>query len=111
MFIGNKEGISVQSVLDKRQAKKSGLYAVRIRVTYKRISKYYNTNIDMSPEDWLSLSKARAKHAIANRNYVKERFDLIFGIVDELAMARRFSFESLKREFTKHTSPSYFAEH
>lgn len=39
----SKDGVSVIAVLDRRRAKKSGVFPVKIEVVYNRIQKYYPT--------------------------------------------------------------------
>ena len=43
MFSFSKDGITIATMLDDRKANKKGSYPVKIRVTYKRIRKYYST--------------------------------------------------------------------
>ena len=50
LFIG---AASVLVVLDRRRAKKSGLYPVKVEVVYRRRQKYYPTGQDMSETEWM----------------------------------------------------------
>ena len=43
MYSYAKDGITVASILDSRKEKRSGLFPVKIRVTYLRDRKYYTT--------------------------------------------------------------------
>ncbi len=60
MFKYSKDGISVLSVLDARQAKKSGLFPVKIQVIYNRKQKYYSTGQELSKEDWANLAESKS---------------------------------------------------
>lgn len=48
----NRDNVSVLVILDKRRAKKSGLFPVKIEVIFQRIQKYYPILVDMSEEGW-----------------------------------------------------------
>ena len=43
MYNYSKDGITVSSILDDRKENKNGSYPVKIRVTFKRVRKYYST--------------------------------------------------------------------
>lgn len=53
MFKYSRNGVSVLVVLDRRRAKKSGLYPVKVEVVYRRRQKYYPTGQDMSETEWM----------------------------------------------------------
>ena len=51
-----KDGVSVIAVLDRRRAKKSGVFPVKIEVVYSRIQKYYPTGVDLPASEWKRIS-------------------------------------------------------
>lgn len=106
MYYNYKDGISIRSVLDKRIYRKSGLYPIRICVTYKRIMKYYSTEKELSIEDWERLASTRLKNLTILREDVMNRFNLISKIVEELADIGEFSFDNLKKQILDTISPS-----
>lgn len=110
MDLRSKDGISVKPVLDIRRAKINGLYPVRICFIYRSVAKYLRTNADMSVEDWNQMVDNKPPHLLSIHQHVKERLDLVKGIVDTLSEKQMFSFDVLKTEFVKQTSPSYNAE-
>lgn len=61
-------------VLDKRFAKKEGLYPVKLRITFKRESKYYLTGQDMTEEDFVrqrDCELLRSKKYIGTKEYAQ----------------------------------------
>ncbi|QRR00899.1 phage integrase SAM-like domain and Arm DNA-binding domain-containing protein [Dyadobacter sandarakinus] len=61
-------------ILDKRFAKKEGLYPVKLRITYKRESKYYPTGQDMTEEDFVrqrDCELMRSKKYIGTKEYAQ----------------------------------------
>lgn len=103
--------ISVRGILDTRRVKNSGLYPVKIRVTYKTVSKYYPVNIDLSIDDWNNMGLPDSTYLPEILSHIKERRTLVRRIVDSLSKQQLFSFDALKKEYIKHTSPSYLADH
>ncbi|KAA6327510.1 hypothetical protein EZS27_023513, partial [termite gut metagenome] len=67
MFNYSNNGITVASVLDNRRAIIDGLFPIKIRVTYRRVRKYYSTGKNLSEEDWLKLPNTKSKTQIAIR--------------------------------------------
>ena len=61
MFYYAKDGVTVSSMLDDRRANKSGMFPVKIRVTYQRIRKYYTTGKYLPNEDWERLPDTKAR--------------------------------------------------
>ncbi len=106
MYNSHRKGISIKAVLDKRRVRKSELYPIRIRVTYRRVQKYYVTNLELSVEDWEKLSKTKLTDLVLLREEVRENFNLISNIIDELSDKQEFSFDNLKKKIIDRTSPS-----
>ena len=55
----SKDGVSVIAVLDRRRAKKSGVFPVKIEVVYNRIQKYYPTGVDLPASEWTRISYSK----------------------------------------------------
>lgn len=111
MYQFKKDGISVKPVLDKRIVNSRRCYAVRICVIYRRQSKYYSVGEFLSVTDWNRLFKSTRKDLVSIRERVDNRFDLIVDIVVDLMERQLFSFDNLKAELLKQTSPSYNVDH
>lgn len=90
-----KDGITVAMVLDTSHPKKNGLYPVRIRVTYARQRQYYPTGKDMTPDDWEALPASRSRKWVALRNDIESSYQIVRGIVEELAAAGTFTLDAL----------------
>lgn len=61
-------------ILDKRFAKKEGLFPVKLRITFRRESKYYPTGQDMTEEDFVrqrDCELLRAKKYIGTKEYAQ----------------------------------------
>lgn len=107
MYYWNRDGISVRVVLDKRQVLKSGLYPIHIRVIYRRVIKDYSAGKQSSVSDWDKLFTSNAQSFARIRNFVKERFETVVGIADDLANRQEFSLPILKAKYREATSPSF----
>lgn len=51
--------VTVNIFHDVRRMKNNGLYPVKLRITYNRRSKYFETGIDLSKENYQKLSLRR----------------------------------------------------
>ena len=106
MYKINRDGISVRTMLDKRKSGKSGLYPIKICVTYKRLQQYYITRKQLSVEDWEKLSKTKVESFILLRESLRKQFNIVANMVEELADKQEFSFENLRQKYNDETSPS-----
>lgn len=89
-------------MLDTSHPKKTGLYPVRIRVTYARRRQYYPTGKDMTPEEWAALPTSKARKWVAVRKDVESSYQIVRSTVEELATAGGFSFDTLNKRL-KHS--------
>jgi len=55
--------VLTEVILDKRRIKKSGLYAVKVRVTFLRQQKYYSVGFDLSQFDFDQVMASKVKIA------------------------------------------------
>lgn len=95
MFRFSKDGITIAAILDNRKANKEEKYPVKIRVTYKRIRKYYSTGKNLGVKEWdlLPDSKSRALREV--RESIANSFSLVRSNVEAIAEKGGFSFDAL----------------
>ena len=94
-----KDGVSVIAVLDRRRAKKSGVFPVKIEVVYSRIQKYYPTGVDLPASEWKRISYSKRMpdcHAD-----IISKFNQISSEVEALLERGTFSFEALEARMGK----------
>jgi integrase len=103
MFSYSKDGITVASILDNRKENKNKSYPIKIRVTHKRIRKYYSTGISLKIEDWELLPKSRNKELRTIKESIENSFSLVKINVEALAEKGGFSFDSLNLRLSKAT--------
>jgi integrase len=100
MYNYSNDGITVASILDDRRATANG-YPVKIRVTYKRVRKYYPTGKTLSTEDWNRLPETKSRKLIAVRSDIQHVFDRVKEVVMELEHNGGFSFDALNLRLGK----------
>ena len=104
MFYYAKDGVTVSSMLDDRRANKSGMFPVKIRVTYQRIRKYYTTGKYLPNEDWERLPDTKARSLMSIRRNIENSFNIIRDIVEDLTSNAEFSFGELNIRLGRGTS-------
>ena len=77
MYKYSKDGVSVLTVLDKRKAKKNGLYPVKVQVIYNRKQKYYSTGQELSIEEWKLLPNSKIRKLSTVRSNLENSFSII----------------------------------
>ena len=97
----NRDNVSVLVILDKRRAKKSGLFPVKIEVIFQRIQKYYPILVDMSEEGWNEIV-ANWDH-LPDSNQVKVKFARACREVNCILDEGQFSFEALDARYSMAT--------
>ena len=64
---------TISIILDTRRMKKSNKYPVKLRVTFQRVTEYYQTAFDLSKEEWQKLSASRVSNELQHvRDKLKE---------------------------------------
>ncbi|WP_291132644.1 site-specific integrase [Flavobacterium sp. UBA7682] len=101
MFSYSKDGITIASMIDNRKINKSGAYPIKIRVTYKRVRKYYSTGKDLKIEEWDILPNTKNKQLKEIRESVENSFSLVRSNVLGLAEKGGFSFDALNLRLSK----------
>ena len=101
MFNYSNNGVTVASIIDDRRATIENLYPVKIRITYKRVRKYYATGKMLSIEEWEKIPDTKRKSLIATRADIQNSFEKIKNIVQELEYENGFSFDALNAQLSK----------
>lgn len=91
----SKDGVTIAPYLDTRRAKVSGLYPVRIRVTYRRERTYYPTGKDMSREDWGAIFTTKSRTLLAIRKDIESSYTVVRSAADDLLQLGDFSIMAL----------------
>lgn len=100
----SKEEITVASILDTRQANQTGTYPVKIRVTNKRIRRYYSTGKTLTPEEWEKLATAKSHTQVEIKRDILSSFELVKVAVQALTERGEFSFDNLDARLGRATS-------
>jgi integrase len=103
MFNYSKDGITVASIIDKRKANKNGTFPIKIRVTYKRVRKYYSTGKDLKIIEWDNLSNNKSRTWKGVKESIENSFSLVRNNVETLAEKGGFSFDTLNLRLSKGT--------
>ena len=106
MFTYSKDGITIASILDTRRRNNSGMFPVKIRVTYRRERKYYSTGKELLVEDWERLPATRNLALREMRESIENSFSLVRSNVEALAESGGFSFDALNMRLGKATGTS-----
>ncbi|MDR1644558.1 MAG: site-specific integrase [Tannerellaceae bacterium] len=104
MYNYSNNGVTVASIIDDRRATNENLYPVKIRVTYRRVRKYYSTGKTLSMEDWTKLPETKSKSLILIRMDIQNSFEKIKETVQELEYEEGFSFDALNARLCKTVS-------
>jgi len=100
--------ITAKLVHDVRWEKKSGKYPVKVRVTHERRSKYFETGISLSKEEYEKLS---AKRISAELNKIKIELDEAENKANQLVKeVKPFNFPVFEQRFKQKTYDSSFIE-
>lgn len=103
MYKYSKDGVSVLTVLDKRKAKKNGLYPVKVQVIYNRKQKYYTTGQELTIKEWEQLPQSKT-HKLSNvRHSLENSFSLIKQQVEALVFRGDFSFDILNARLGRYS--------
>lgn len=106
MYQHSSNGVTIASILDNRRVLSSGMYPIKIRVTYKRERKYYNTGVSLVVKDWERLPNTKLKDLIRMRDSIQVTFDHIKTIINSLLKEDHFSFATLNNRLGMGTDHS-----
>ena len=104
MFSYSNNGVTVATIMDDRRATIENLYPIKVRVTYKRVRKYYATGKTLSGEEWEKLPDTKSKSLISIRMDIQNSFEKIKNVVQELEYESGFSFDALNARLNKAVS-------
>lgn len=90
-------GLTTAIIHDKRILRKDGSYAVKLRITYFRVQKYYPVNVSLTEEEWIKVysEKPRSehkKHLLYFNQIEQKALDIIEGLPV-------FSFPAFEKKF------------
>ena len=96
---------TISIILDTRRIKKSNKYPVKLRVTFERVTEYYQTIIDLSKDEYDKLSASRISNELQSiRDKLKEIERTAENTVKDLGS---FSFVDFENDFI-HNNISLF---
>jgi integrase/recombinase XerD len=91
-------------ILDKRIQRKNGAYAVKLRVIFQRIAKYYPLGIYLTPEDWEKVIGEKPRNDFKNNKVFINQIEIkAINIIKSLPS---FSFRAFESAFNKQTDLS-----
>lgn len=103
MYNYAKDGVTISVILDNRKANKNGLYPIKIRVTHRRVRKYYSTGKALSIEDWGRLSNTRSHELCEIRKDIENSFSLVKTNVISLTEKGEFTLDALNVRLSRTT--------
>ena len=90
-------GLSTAIIHDKRILRKDGSYAVKLRITYFRVQKYYPVNISLTVDDWEKVySEKPKKEYKENQLYFNKIEQKAIEIIKDMPV---FSFPAFEKKF------------
>jgi Arm DNA-binding domain len=89
--------VTLSIILDTRRIKKSNKYPVKLRVTFERVTEYYQTIFDLTKDEYDKLSASRISNELQTiRDKLKEIERTAENSVKDLSS---FSFTDFENEF------------
>lgn len=94
-------GVTTAIIQDKRIKTKDNTYAIKLRITYQRIQKYYPLGYHFSEDDWKEIQEPKPRKKFKDDkiffNGIEQRAIAVIKTLDP------FSFEAFNRAFNKKT--------
>jgi integrase len=91
-------------VLDTRIQRKDGTYAVKLRITFQRITKYYPLGIYLTTEIWEKVNGEKPRNEHKNQKTFFNQIEL--KAINTIKSLPTFSFEAFEKAFNKQTDLS-----
>lgn len=88
-------------ILDKRIQRKDGTYAVKLRITFQRIAKYYPIGVYLTFEEWEKVNGEKPRNDFKDYKILFNKIEL--KAVEIIKSLPEFSFESFEKSFNKQT--------
>ena len=77
--------VTINIILDTRRIKKTNKYPVKLRVTFKRVTAYYQTIFDLYKDEYGKLNASRISHKLQTiRDKLEEIERAAKNVVDKL---------------------------
>jgi integrase/recombinase XerD len=93
---------TISIILDTRRMKKTGKYPVKLRVTYQRVTEYYQTVFDLSKAEWEKLPASRTSSELQS---VKEKLKEIERKAENVSKdTDPFNFAEFEKQFIRSNS-------
>ena len=90
---------TISIILDTRRMKKTDKYPVKLRVTFQRVTEYYQTIFDLSKEEWEKLTASRIRNELQPiRDKLKDIERKAENSVKELSP---FNFAEFEKDFIR----------
>jgi integrase len=101
-----KKVISATSsiVLDQRIQRKDGTYAIKLRITFQRLSKYYPIGIYLSSEEWEKVNGEKPRGDFKDYKILLNKIEL--NAINTIRALPGFSFEAFEKAFNKQSDLS-----
>lgn len=101
-----ENGVTGVSFLDTRREKKSGKFPVKFRITFQRKTLLYRANIDLTTDEWLSVTDPKDKNhntlfAKRMRKLIDEGIETIQMHVRSINEMQSFTFDKLDKRMGK----------
>ncbi|MBN2747839.1 MAG: site-specific integrase [Bacteroidales bacterium] len=94
-------GVTTAIIHDKRVSRKDGTYAIKLRVTFKRIQKYYPVNVSLTEDEWDKVYSERPRKEYKdNLTYFNKVEHDAIEIIKSMPV---FSFSSFEKKFNQGT--------
>jgi hypothetical protein len=93
-----KEGVRVYLFLENRYTNKDDQQTVKLCVYSGAKSKYFQTGVKVSAEDWEQLSITKKKELVEKRKVLESTFYKYKKVVDRLLEKNNFSFDNIERQ-------------
>lgn len=106
MYKYSKDNVSVLTVLDKRKAKKNGLYPIKVQVIHNRKQKYYSTGQELSLKEWDLLPHSKVRKLCAVRHCLENSYSIIKQQVEVLVFRGDFCFDTLNARLGRYSGIS-----
>lgn len=92
-------GLSTAIIHDKRILRQDGTYAVKLRITYNRMQKYYPVNVSLTTEEWDKVYTAKPRKEFKEHLlYFNEIEQKAIDIIKDMPT---FSFPAFEKKFNK----------
>ncbi len=96
-------GVTTAIMQDYRIKRKDNTYAIKLRVTFNRLQKYYPLGVHLTPEEWEKTQQPnpRKEHK-ANQLFFNKIEQRAISVIKEL---EPFTFQSFEKKFNQKAAP------